>query len=145
MNSTEIVFLISILILTLPTIILFTVDMLMSFWTRGKFRKEKDFLSEAYQKLQWEPFFDKGKVDPFLSFMCLNMCVGLLFSVCIAALYANTCITGILVVVITIFLLILPKYVIDFFVAFKWNTKSKDSDRLINLEKQIEELKNKNR
>jgi hypothetical protein len=145
MNSTEIVFLISTLILTLPTLVLFTVDLLMHFWTRGRFREGKKFLSTEFQEFICSPFFGKGNVDASISFVTLNLSFGLIFSFLIATIYDKTSIIGILIVVTTIFLLILPKYVLDFFVAFKWNTKSKDSDRLINLEKQIEELKNKSR
>jgi hypothetical protein len=58
-------------------------------------------------------------------------------------LYELYGIVGISTFCIGVVLLIAPRYILDVCKSLKYNTKTRDSDRLVRLEKQIEELRNK--
>jgi hypothetical protein len=58
-------------------------------------------------------------------------------------LYEIYGIVGISTLCIGVVLLIAPRYILDVCKSLKYNTKTRDSDRLVKLEKQIEELRNK--
>lgn len=137
--------LITYLVVALTPVILMLAYALVEFWTRTSPSYSLVYKLQNF-KYRWLADNKKAGLKPeglFFTWLCFDaFCLGIV-TLIMCAITKHYGITPILWSLLVIGLLIAPRYVLDITKAIRYNFKTRDSDRLKDLESEVERLKAK--
>ncbi len=119
----------------------YLLEMVLEFWSRGTFYKG---LTVSLQKKKWGRIWETGMKfntdDAIFSWVAVDFGVGLLLGTCLIPLTAKWGLTPLFITGAIAAFVILPRYLYDVKTALQYNSKSRESERIAELEKRVERL-----
>ena len=124
-----------------------TISTALNFWSRGRVTKK---YGVSYQKVLWKFMRgdyrpEKGNGDFWISYLFYNIvCVGLTslgVSKLVTEVPNQALLNGVYITCTVIAIIFAPRFIIDLCRGLKFNNKTGDLDKIIDLQKQIDELK----
>lgn len=133
------------LVIALTPVVLMLAYAMVEFWTRTSPSYSLVYKLQNF-KYRWAAEYKKDGLTPeglFFTWLCFDaFCAGIL-TLILCAITNYHGFTPVLWGLLAVLLLIAPRYILDITKAIRYNFKTRDSDRLKDLESEVERLKTK--